>query len=160
MLQPLRMLQPYFRKKLCEYRLSERAKFCAECFQKKISFAYKGRIFSQFQLNIIIKFMSTNQQFGQKNYKTRFHQSFRSKLIENLFSFFEYCDIKTMKPKYAKKLTNISGGIFSLFNILLDLFIGLCPIIQQKRRSPDATMYSRRITNNIFYRSVKIIMCI
>ena len=97
---------------------------------------------------------------GKNNYKTRFHQCFRSKLIENLFSFFEYCDIKTMKPKYAKKLTNISGGIFSLFNILLDLFIGLCPIIQQKRRSPDAATYSRRITNNTFFRPVKIIMCI
>ena len=65
-----------------------------------------------------------------------------------------------MKPKYAKKLTNISGGISSLFNILLDIFIGVCPIIQQKRRRPDAATYFRRITNNTFYRPVKIIMCI
>ena len=43
--------------------------------------------------------MNPNQQFEQKN--------------------LEYCDVNKMKSKYAK-LTNISGGIFSLFNILLD----------------------------------------
>ena len=43
------------------------------------------------------------------------------------------------------------------------IFIELCPIVQQKRRRPDATAattYSRRRTNNRFYRPAKIILYI
>ena len=63
-----------------------------------------------------------------------------------------------MKPKY-EKLANISGGIFSL-NILFGSSIAICPINQQKRRGPDAATYSRKITNNTFYRLAKIMPCI
>ena len=40
------------------------------------------------------------------------------------------------------------------------IFIELCTIIQQKRQRPDATTYSRRRTNIIFYRPAKTILCI
>ena len=36
----------------------------------------------------------------------------------------------------------------------------LCPIIQPKSLRPDAATYSRRITNNTFYRPAKIVLCI
>ena len=38
------------------------------------------------------------------------------------------------------------------------IFIELCAIIRQKRRRPDASKYSRRRTNNTFYRSAEIIL--
>ena len=53
--------------------------------------------------------------------------------------------------------------ILFVYLIYYWIFIELCPIIQQKRRRPDATpatTYSQRRTNNTVYRPAKIILCI
>ena len=34
---------------------------------------------------------------------------------------------------------NMSGGAFFLFNILMDFFVELYPVIKKKRRRPDVT---------------------
>ena len=43
---------------------------------------------------------------------------------------------------------------------IIGFFIELYLVIQQKRRRPDAATYSWRITNDVFYRPVKIKLCI
>ena len=54
---------------------------------------------------------------------------------------------------------------YLLWNTLLvlyvvEFFIELCEIIQQKCQRPEATTYFQRITNKTFYRPAKIILCI
>ena len=70
-------------------------KTCTECFQKKKVLPRQA----EFLRSNIIKFMSSKQQFEQKNKnKTRFHQFFKSKLIENLFIFLGIAMYKQWNP--------------------------------------------------------------
>ena len=94
--------------------------------------------------------MSPNQQFEEESSYKQDHWEY--------FSFLSIAMYKRCNPNMPN--LPISQVGYSLCLIYYWIFIELYPMIQQKRRRPDATMYSRRRTNMTFYRPAKIILCI
>ena len=94
--------------------------------------------------------MSPNQEFEEESSYKQDHWEY--------FSFLSIAMYKRCNPNMPN--LPISQVGYSLCLIYYWIFIELCPIIQEKRRRPDATTYSRRRTSITFYRPAKIILCI
>ena len=81
--------------------------------------------------------MRPNQQFGQKNIKQGSTNASGQSSLRIFFLVLRYINNET---QIYKKNFPISQEEYSL--CLIGSFIGLCPIIQQKRRRPDAQRIS------------------
>ena len=106
--------------------------------------------------------MSPNQQFEQKKCKAKFHQCFRSKLIENRFSFFSFFLSMAMYKRWKPNMENlpISQVKYSLCLIYYSIFHCIMSNNSTETSKTDVATCSWRITNNTFYRPAKIILCI
>ena len=96
--------------------------------------------------------MRPNQQFVLKKNPTQCSTSASGQISLRIFCY------KLCNPNMQN--LSICQLEYSICVTYYWIFIELCPIIQQKHRRTDAPTYSRRRINNIFYKPVKIILCI
>ena len=99
--------------------------------------------------------MRPNQQFGQKNIKQDSTNASGQISLRIFFLVLRYINNET---QICKKNLSISQEEYSL--CLIGSFIGLCPHNSTETSKAWCATYFRRITNNTFYRTVKIILCV